>query len=51
MKADIGTNAQGQKVYSWHVNNLKALKYEPFSPYFRNYATSVKPVNNLKISK
>ncbi|HEY8928942.1 MAG TPA: DUF3857 domain-containing protein [Mucilaginibacter sp.] len=45
--AVITTNAQGQKVYSWHVGNLKALKREPFSPYLRDYASSVKiaPVN------
>jgi len=42
VKGDIATNTQGQKVYSWHIGNLKALKYEPFSPYLENYATSVK---------
>jgi len=36
-----GKNAQGQKTYSWQVNNLKAIKYEPFSPYVKNYASSV----------
>ncbi|SHM11821.1 DUF3857 domain-containing protein [Mucilaginibacter sp. OK098] len=41
VKAIIGSNAQGLKTYSWQVSNLKAIKYEPFSPYVRNYASSV----------
>lgn len=40
-KAIIGHNKDGQKTYSWQVSNLKALRYEPFSPYFRDYASSV----------
>ncbi|MDP9081797.1 MAG: DUF3857 domain-containing protein [Bacteroidota bacterium] len=40
-KGHIGTNAQGMTTYSWQINNLKAIKYEPFSPYFKNYASSV----------
>ncbi|MGN6397385.1 MAG: DUF3857 domain-containing protein [Mucilaginibacter sp.] len=40
-KVVTGLNKDGQKTYTWQVNNLKALHYEPLSPYFRNYATSV----------
>ncbi|WP_428331172.1 DUF3857 domain-containing protein [Mucilaginibacter sp.] len=42
VKVSIGTNAQGLKTYTWQVSNLKALKYEPFSPYYKNYLSSVK---------
>jgi len=35
------TNSQGLKTYTWQVNNLKAIKHEPFSPYSENYLTSV----------
>ena len=41
VKGNISTNAQGLKTYSWQVSNLKAIKSEPFSPYVRNYASSV----------
>lgn len=41
VKAIVSTNAQGLKTYSWQVSNLKAIKYEPFSPYVRTYASSV----------
>jgi hypothetical protein len=40
-RAIIGRNAQGLKTYSWQISNLKAIKYEPFSPYVKNYASSV----------
>src|SRR6185312_13087153 len=41
-KVQVSTNAAGLKTYTWQVNNLKAVKYEPFSPYPGNYLTSVK---------
>lgn len=41
-KVKTGTNAAGMKTYTWEVNNLKAVKHEPFSPYPGNYLTSVK---------
>ena len=41
-KVSISTNSQGLKTYQWHVEDLKAIKYEPFSPYHENYAISVK---------
>ncbi len=41
VKAIIGTNAHGLKTYSWQLNNLKAIKNEPLSPYFKSYSSSV----------
>jgi len=38
----IGTNAAGEKTYSWHIKGLKAVKQEPFSPYDKTYLSSVK---------
>ena len=40
-KAVIGTNAQGEKTYSWQFTNLKAVKYEPYSPYKETYLSGV----------
>jgi len=40
-KAITGRNKDGQKTYSWQISNLKALRYEPFSPSIKNYASSV----------
>jgi hypothetical protein len=31
-KVVIGTNKQGLKTYTWQAANLKAVKYEPYSP-------------------
>ncbi|HVW95123.1 MAG TPA: DUF3857 domain-containing protein [Mucilaginibacter sp.] len=31
----------GLKTYSWQVSNLKALRHEPFSPYYQKYISSV----------
>jgi hypothetical protein len=31
-KVVIGTNKDGLKTYTWQASNLKALKYEPYSP-------------------
>ncbi|MDB5130889.1 MAG: hypothetical protein JWR02_638, partial [Mucilaginibacter sp.] len=41
-KAEINTNPAGLKIYTWRVNNLKAIKDEPLSPYYENYLSSVK---------
>lgn len=41
-KAVIGTNKQGLKTYTWHIDNLKAVKNEPFSPNPEKYLTMVK---------
>ncbi len=40
-KMVIGKNKDGQKTYNWQINNMKALRYEPFSPSIRTYASSV----------
>ncbi|MFI5138631.1 MAG: DUF3857 domain-containing protein [Sphingobacteriales bacterium] len=41
-KVVTGTNSQGLKTYTWNVKNLKAIKYEPFTPYYDNDFISVK---------
>jgi len=41
-KVKIGSNAQGQTTYTWEVNNLKALRSEPYSPYEDSYLSCVK---------
>jgi hypothetical protein len=41
-KAIVSTDNRGLKTYTWQVNNLKALKDEPFSPYPEKYLSSVK---------
>jgi transglutaminase-like putative cysteine protease len=40
-KVDINKNSSGMKTYTWRADNLKAIKNEPFSPYYKNYMTSV----------
>ena len=40
-KVGINKNSSGLKTYTWKADNLKAIKKEPFSPYYRNYMTSV----------
>ncbi len=35
-KATIGLNRDKGKIYSWQVNNLKAVKNEPLSPYYKS---------------
>ena len=40
-KANITTTHDGEKQYTWEVNNLKAIRDEPYSPYFTNFAPSV----------
>ncbi|MDR6941325.1 DUF3857 domain-containing protein [Mucilaginibacter pocheonensis] len=41
-KVIIGTNKQGLKTYTWQVNNLKAVKDEPYSPNHDKYLSKVK---------
>jgi transglutaminase-like putative cysteine protease len=41
-KVNIGTDKDGLKTYTWQVNNLKALRAEPFSPLSETYLSSVK---------
>ena len=38
----ISTNKDGLKTYTWHAENLKALKPEPYSPNIENRLTQVK---------
>jgi len=40
-KVNIGVGLDKQKTYSWQVTGLKAVKYEPYSPYARDFLTSV----------
>jgi hypothetical protein len=40
-KVNIATNNKGLKTYDWEVSNLKAVKYEPFSPHENNYFKSI----------
>ena len=41
-KVVISSTTDGFKSYTWQVNNLKAVKYEPYSPNSEQYLTSVK---------
>jgi hypothetical protein len=41
-KAVIASNAQGLQTYTWRINNLKAVKDEPYSPDPEKYLTFVK---------
>lgn len=41
-KAVITTNAHGMQTYTWEAENLKAIRYEPFSPDKDKYTTIVK---------
>ncbi len=36
-----GKNSSGLKTYTWRADNLKAIKYEPYSPSPENYLSSV----------
>ncbi|MDB5130041.1 DUF3857 domain-containing protein [Mucilaginibacter sp.] len=42
VKVNIGTNKDGLKTYTWQVNNLKALRAEPYSPLSETYLSRVK---------
>ena len=39
---NITTDKNGLKTYTWQLSNLKAVKYEPFSPNPENYLSIVK---------
>ena len=41
-KAIISSNAAGEKTYTWHIKNMKAVKYEPYSPYGQNLSEQCK---------
>jgi hypothetical protein len=41
-KVVIATTAKGLKTYTWEASNLKAVKYEPYSPNPDRYLTMVK---------
>lgn len=41
-KAEITTDKQGLKNYTWEIANLKALRYEPYSPDADRYLPLVK---------
>ncbi len=41
-RESAGANAKGQKTYTWHISDLKAVKPEPFSPYNKTYLSSVR---------
>jgi hypothetical protein len=38
----ISTDKNGLKTYTWQINNLKPVKYEPYSPNDINYLSMVK---------
>ncbi len=38
----IGNGSSGTKNYAWRVENIKAFRHEPYSPYSPNYMTSVR---------
>ncbi len=41
-KAEISTSAKNEKIYSWQLKNIKALKNEPYSPDQETFMSSVK---------
>ena len=42
VKANVSTNDAGLKTYTWEINNLKAVKEEPYSPDRQSYLSMVK---------
>jgi Domain of Unknown Function with PDB structure (DUF3857) len=38
----ISNNSEGFKTYSWQIQGMKAVRYEPYSPYNQTYLSSVK---------
>jgi hypothetical protein len=38
----VGTTKEGLKTYTWQLNNLKALRSEPYSPIKETYLSAVK---------
>src|ERR1700733_8466327 len=43
-KVVTGINPDKDNTYSWQVNNVKAIKHEPLSPYYRNFMPLVQVV-------
>jgi hypothetical protein len=43
-KVVIGEGPEKQKTWSWQITNLKAVKYEPYSPYPKDFLTNVEIV-------
>ncbi|MEO7215236.1 DUF3857 domain-containing protein [Mucilaginibacter sp.] len=41
-KVSIATTKEGLKTYTWQLNDIKAFKYEPYSPNEEDYLSSVK---------
>lgn len=41
-KVNISSNKKGFKTYSWHIGGMKAVKYEPKSPYPRSLFANVR---------
>ncbi|MDB5134243.1 MAG: hypothetical protein JWP37_846, partial [Mucilaginibacter sp.] len=41
-KVNISANSAGLKTYTWQIQNMKAVKYEPYSPYSGTYLSSVR---------
>jgi transglutaminase-like putative cysteine protease len=41
-KVTIGSTKEGLKTYTWQVNNLKAVRNEPYSPISQTYLSDVK---------
>jgi hypothetical protein len=41
-KVSISTNSAGLKTYTWQVQDMKAVRYEPYSPYSQTYLSSVR---------
>jgi transglutaminase-like putative cysteine protease len=42
VKVIIGSTKDGLKTYTWQVNNLKAIRNEPYSPIAETYLSTVK---------
>jgi transglutaminase-like putative cysteine protease len=42
VKVNLSTNKDGLKTYTWQVNNLKAIRSEPYSPIKETYLSAVK---------
>ena len=39
--AEISTNTKGLKTYTWRLDNSKAIRHEPFSPYYDHFFARV----------
>jgi len=43
-RVSISVNSKSGKSYAWQVNHVKAIKYEPLSPYYRDFIPVVEVV-------